>query len=718
MRGGKHFPNHSACRRRDLGTRTIITMRIRGARAAGLLFGVGVGIVGVSAASAQDVPYDPAVDVQLFEYSIGPKSYFAVDDASLAADKQLALDFMVTFLTHPFTVYNVAEDEDTIENERTEVVTSMLAGEIGAAYGLKDRYQINVALPLIFSMSGDGITPETASPAMDGLQISGLGDARAELKAKIWADGAMRLAGAVGLTLPSSFGAGGDDYLGDDLPSARGRIAWNWAGADGKLSAGANLGVILRKPRTIYASEVGQQFTWGAAASYHATDRFALVAESFGRTGMTGFDVDSSPMEVGGGLRVLATKAIAVVLGGSGGVISGIGSPDLRIFASVGYAPDTRDSDGDGVANNRDRCTLVAEDFDGFEDGDGCPDDDNDGDRRSDAEDQCPTEAEDIDGFDDDDGCPELDNDGDGIPDLEDRICPLDKEDGVAPQPADGCPADKRDTDSDGIYDPFDACFDQEEDIDGFDDWDGCPDPDQDKDGVADEDDRCPLCAEDKDGFADDDGCPEGDNDLDGLADGKDQCPDEAEVINGVSDFDGCPDEGGAEVATLEGDRIAFAAPITFDRKGLTKAGLVILDQAALIVLQHPEVTRWAVVVVAKRSSKAKQQGEWVVRHLVSRGVDPSRLDLKTSTGSDQVGMVAQERSEPVEGELPMCPAGMSVEPRPAPAGASVPARKAEPVDELGGVSEPAPEPPPAPAPAPSDKVEPTKDDAIEMELE
>jgi len=651
-------------------------MRKRGTRAAGLLFGVGVVVAGPGAASAQnrEVPFDPAVDVQLFEYSIGPKTFFAVDDASIAADKQLAFDFMVTFLTNPFTVYNVADDEEVIEDERTQVVKSMLAGELAAAYGLRDRYQVNVALPLIFSMSGDGITPDTATPAMEGLQISGLGDLRVEAKARLWASGAMRLAGAAGVTLPSSFGAGGNDYLGDDLPSLRGRLAWSWSGMDGKLSTGVNAGVIVRKPRTIYASEVGQQLTWGVAGAYHATDRFSVVAESFGRTGMTGFDVDASPMEVGGGLRVLATKAIAIVLGGSGGVISGIGSPDLRVFASVGYAPDTRDSDGDGVANNRDGCKMVAEDFDGFDDGDGCPDDDNDGDRRADGEDQCPAEAEDIDGFDDDDGCPELDNDGDKIADLDDRFCPLDKEDGLAPQPTDGCPVDKRDTDADGIYDPSDACFDQEEDVDGFEDWDGCPDADQDKDGVADEDDRCPVCPEDRDGFDDGDGCPEADNDLDGFADAKDQCPSEAEVINGVTDFDGCPDEGGAEVATLEGDRMVFRSSITFDRKALTKAGALILDQAALIMLQHPEITRWTVAVAAKRDSKAKQQGEWVLRHLVSRGVELDRLDLKTAKGADAVGVIVEERVEIVEGALPMCPAGQEVTPRAAPGGTSTPA--------------------------------------------
>ena len=46
------------------------------------------------------------------------------------------------------------------------------------------------------------------------------------------------------------------------------------------------------------------------------------------------------------------------------------------------------------------------------------------------------------------------------------------------------------------------------------------------------------------DGFEDRDGCPEPDNDGDGLLDTNDKCPNEHETVNGVADDDGCPDYG------------------------------------------------------------------------------------------------------------------------------------------------------------------------------
>jgi outer membrane protein OmpA-like peptidoglycan-associated protein len=131
------------------------------------------------------------------------------------------------------------------------------------------------------------------------------------------------------------------------------------------------------------------------------------------------------------------------------------------------------DRDGDGIADSRDRCPDVAEDKDGFEDQDGCPDPDNDKDEISDVDDACPNEP------------------GKGSTDAKKNGCPV------------------RDRDQDGIADDDDKCPDMAEDKDGFEDQDGCPDPDNDKDGFLDRDDQCPNEAETPNGYADDDGCPD-----------------------------------------------------------------------------------------------------------------------------------------------------------------------------------------------------------------
>ncbi len=98
------------------------------------------------------------------------------------------------------------------------------------------------------------------------------------------------------------------------------------------------------------------------------------------------------------------------------------------------------------------------------------------------------------------------------------------------------------DTDGDGIPDFRDRCPTEPEDLDGFEDDDGCPDPDNDGDGIPDEFDGAPNLPEDFDGFEDADGVPDLDNDGDGIVDERDMCPDEKEDLDGFEDEDGCPD--------------------------------------------------------------------------------------------------------------------------------------------------------------------------------
>lgn len=77
-------------------------------------------------------------------------------------------------------------------------------------------------------------------------------------------------------------------------------------------------------------------------------------------------------------------------------------SVDVSVSATGG------DRDGDGILDSSDKCPDDPEDFDAFQDSDGCPDADNDGDGIPDVNDQCPNDPENMNGKQDADGCPEL----------------------------------------------------------------------------------------------------------------------------------------------------------------------------------------------------------------------------------------------------------------------------------------------------------------------
>jgi large repetitive protein len=262
----------------------------------------------------------------------------------------------------------------------------------------------------------------------------------------------------------------------------------------------------------------------------------------------------------------------------------GIGSPDLRAIASLGFVgasePDLEepviadtDADGDGVQEPLDRC---------------------------------PAEVEDIDTFEDQDGCPDLDNDADGVLDTEDR------------------------------------CVGELEDRDGFEDVDGCPDTDNDADTVLDGSDQCPEQAEDVDTFQDTDGCPDADNDADGVLDADDACP----MLAGTRENKGC-----AQVV-VEGNQIRLTERIEFDKNGaeILPESEPILEQVRALLEQNPKIQAVAIEghtdgtgAVAHNQTLSERRALSVVDWLARHGIAAERL---TAHGCGNKRPLADESTE------------------------------------------------------------------------
>jgi outer membrane protein OmpA-like peptidoglycan-associated protein len=240
------------------------------------------------------------------------------------------------------------------------------------------------------------------------------------------------------------------------------------------------------------------------------------------------------------------------------------------------------------------------------------------------------------------------DRDGDGIPDAIDQ-CPDEPEDKDGFQDEDGCP--DPDNDKDGIPDAQDRCPNEPEDKDGFQDADGCPDPDNDHDGIPDAIDKCPDEAEDKDGFQDEDGCPDDDNDGDGFPDAVDKCPNDPETVNGFEDEDGCPDVRGTTGPEERADRIDLkGAQVTYARGALTAPARQLLGQVATLIKSRRLAIRIEVhtalgtrstgaaqIAAQKRRDKtlAQQRAKLITDYLVSQGVPAPQLQA-VGIGSDR----------------------------------------------------------------------------------
>lgn len=174
------------------------------------------------------------------------------------------------------------------------------------------------------------------------------------------------------------------------------------------------------------------------------------------------------------------------------------------------------------------------------------------------------------------------------------------------------------DNDLDGILDTEDQCPMEPETRNEWQDTDGCPDeiPDTDGDGLLDPNDRCPTEPEDVDQFEDDNGCPDPDNDGDGVVDAADRCP----VVPGVVENRGCPDTDGDEdtvvdrrdncpvvpgvpenygcpreqrqTVRIEESQIAILDTVYFqtDRDLILRRSFAMLDNVAQVLNAHPEI--------------------------------------------------------------------------------------------------------------------------------
>jgi len=348
---------------------------------------------------------------------------------------------------------------------------------------------------------------------------------------------------------------------------------------------------------------LGTQLTYGVGASLAVVQKYVdLLGELYGYADVTG-NASAFPLEGVGAIKLYLAKKSFLLLGAGAGIVGNgggqTGSSLWRAFVGFIFEPLIGDRDGDGIKDDVDKCPDDPEDFDDFEDEDGCPEDDNDKDGIPDKDDKCPNEPETKNGFQDEDGCPdsiESDRDGDGIPDNVDK------------------------------------CPDDPEDKDGFEDEDGCPDPDNDKDGILDVDDLCPNDPEDFDGFEDKDGCPDPDNDKDRILDKDDKCPNEPETYNGFEDEDGCPDKG--RVIVRRGkleilDKIYFET----DKAIIKPISYPILDAIAATLKGNPEILLIEIQGHADergdddynlRLTEARSQA--VRTYMTDKGVEPGRL--------------------------------------------------------------------------------------------
>lgn len=458
-------------------------------------------------ALAQDAA-DKEFSVQRFDPAPGPRNYFSTRGVRTDGKMAWSAGLFINYALEPFVVrscFSVSNCDDPNASgiDDLNVVEHMVTGDALGSLTPIPRLQIGLKVPVTW-VNGEGID-EGGVAKQGGIDAVGVGDATLEGKYRLHGEikDPFVVGAGVFVTGPLGRATAKDNYIGDATPTAGLRGIFD--GEQGPFSFGGNLAAVYRGEGRVGSTTLGPEFRYGIGTGFRASPVFRVLLDGFGGTKFSAKNGTNS-LEVDGGVQISPLDSPFVISAGAGtGLIQGVGVPKVRAFLGVMVVMEGGDKDSDGVPDADDNCPTIA----GAAEAQGCPGEarDSDGDTIPDGADKCPKQAEDPDGFQDADGCPELDNDNDGVADDQDR-CADKPETKNGFKDDDGCP-DEPDKDSDGVPDKADKCVDQPEDTDGFDDTDGCPDPDNDNDGVPDQQDECGDQPETKNGFQDEDGCPD-----------------------------------------------------------------------------------------------------------------------------------------------------------------------------------------------------------------
>ncbi|WP_306466064.1 adventurous gliding motility protein AgmC [Corallococcus exiguus] len=484
------------------------------ARAGGALAVFVMALFAGTSAHAQATAVSQAIDVQQYKPGPGIADVLAVHGAKVQRHLGWNVGLSVNYADKPLNFFDPRSDTYV-----TSLVKSQVGFDLMGAIGLFDRFEIGVVLPI--TIQGSENSPAVDSSFANGVGGGGIGDLRLIPKARLL-DGDDY---GVSVVLPISLPTGGaSDFLGGSGVSVNPRVVAEYGK---RFRILANVGVDIRKSEQLRNLNVGSALAYGVGAEVPLGDLpLAAQASLVGAMGFKQQNEEERPLELLAALKYRAPTGLSAQVGAGPGLTHGYGTPTFRVLASVAYSAPER------AAEPRPVCPEGPEDFDGFQDQDGCADPDNDGDGILDTADQCPNEPETVNGFEDEDGCPD-----------------------TKPVPPPPAPVD---SDGDGIMDP---------------------------------DDKCPNAPEDKDGFQDEDGCPDPDNDKDGIPDVADKCPNEPETINGVDDEDGCPDKGKVKVL-VEGERILILEKVYFatNKDVILPRSFPILKQVAAVLRANPQV--------------------------------------------------------------------------------------------------------------------------------
>jgi hypothetical protein len=240
--------------------------------------------------------------------------------------------------------------EDALGHSSSEhyvVVRHQLVTTVGLSLGLFDRGLVYAGLPTTLWMAGDSAS-SLAPLSLAGADPAGLGEAYLGGRVKIWGEPEDLFAFAGQLTLRLPTGAyGGQSYRSREGVSVQPELIAEVRPLP-RLRVVANLGSLLREgdPSGLTNLDYGSDLSIGCGGALRAWSAASdsgthldLHLQVHGATQLGHFlDREQSPLEVIAGPKFFHSSGFLGALAAGTGLSRGIGSPDVRLIAMLGYA--------------------------------------------------------------------------------------------------------------------------------------------------------------------------------------------------------------------------------------------------------------------------------------------------------------------------------------------------------------------------------------------
>lgn len=319
--------------------------------------------------------------IERFRLSIDRSGLLDVESAVVPRHASWSAGVFLGFAHDPLVIY------DNAMSAIDALVDRRLTTGLVASIGLWDRLQVGAGVDLVSYQHGSD-----DSPTMQALPKAGLGDARVVVKLLLAKPSAFEIALVPTLTVPVGSARG---YLREAGATFAPALAVS--GARDRVRAAANLGYRI-KPRVEVAGLVSDDEAFaragvGVRLGAVATPIAELLWSASLAVPVRDASANQTAIETMLGATRGVTSTITVFAAGGVGLHNGFGTPDWRALAGVRIeaVPERRarvvpivvapepataptDSDQDGVLDPVDRCRETAEDKDGVDDEDGCPD--------------------------------------------------------------------------------------------------------------------------------------------------------------------------------------------------------------------------------------------------------------------------------------------------------------------------------------------------------